>query len=110
MKEIDSSVLISYLAQKNESENVTISIKEIRKIGHVIEERYPSMIVDMDKYSIESFRVKSKGRVKVLANDKFKETVKQLIYDEFSIEDVVVKKIKYKPRVKLSSLYILIHG
>lgn len=110
MKEIDSSVLISYLAQKSESENVTISIKEIRKIGHVIEERYPSMIVDMDKYSIESFRVKSKGRVKVLANDKFKETVKQLIYDEFSIEDVVVKKIKYKPRVKLSSLYILIHG
>ena len=45
-----------------------------------------------------------------IANDKFKETVKQLIYDEFSIEDVVVKKIKYKPRVKLSSLYILIHG
>ena len=69
MKEIDSSVLISYLAQKSESENVTISIKEIRKIGHVIEERYPSMIVDMDKYSIESFRVKSKGRVKVLGQE-----------------------------------------
>ena len=69
MKEIDSSVLISYLAQKSESENVTISIKEIRNIGHVIEERYPSMIVDMDKYSIESFRVKSKGRVKVLGQE-----------------------------------------
>lgn len=65
MKEIDSSVLISYLAQKSKSENVTISIKEIRTIGHVIEEHYPSVIVDMDKYSIESFRLKSKGCVKV---------------------------------------------
>ena len=36
--------------------------------------------------------------------------MKQLIHDEFDIDDVVVKKIKYKPRVKLSSLYILIHG
>ena len=26
------------------------------------------------------------------------------------LKDVVVKKIKYKPRVKLSSLYILVHG
>ena len=65
MKEIDSSVLISYLAQKNESKEVSISIKEIRKIGHVIEERHPSIIVDMDKYSIESFRIKSGGRVAV---------------------------------------------
>lgn len=45
-----------------------------------------------------------------LKNDHFKEKVKQLIHDEFDIDDVVVKKIKYKPRVKLSSLYILIHG
>lgn len=45
-----------------------------------------------------------------LKNDQFKETVKRLILDEFGIDDVVVKKIKYKPRVKLSSLYILIHG
>lgn len=44
-----------------------------------------------------------------LNNDQFKKTVKQLIHDEFSIDDVVIKKIKYKPRVKLSSLYILIH-
>lgn len=65
MKEIDSSVLISYLAQKSKSEIVSISIKEIRKIGHVIEEHYPSIIVDLDKYSIESFRIKSKGCVRV---------------------------------------------
>ena len=45
-----------------------------------------------------------------LKNDQFKEAVKRLIHDEFGIDDVVVKKIKYKPRVKLSSLYILIHG
>lgn len=45
-----------------------------------------------------------------LKNDQFKEVVKRLIHDEFDIDDVVVKKIKYKPRVKLSSLYILIHG
>ena len=65
MKEIDSSVLISYLAQKSKSEDVTISIRKIRKIGHIIEERHPSIIVDMDKYSIESFRIKSRGRVVV---------------------------------------------
>ena len=63
MKEIDSSVLISYLAQKSKSEEVSISISKIRNIGHVIEEPHPSIIVDMDKYSIESFRIKSKGRV-----------------------------------------------
>lgn len=45
-----------------------------------------------------------------LENEQFKETVKQIIADKFGIDDVVVKKIKYKPRVKLSSLYILIHG
>lgn len=65
MKEIDSSVLISYLAQKSDSEEVTISIPKIRRIGHVIEERHPSIIIDMDKYSIESFRIKSRGRVVV---------------------------------------------
>lgn len=65
MKEIDSSVLISYLAQKSKLEEVTISIRRIRNIGHVIEERHPSIIVDMDKYSIESFRIKSKGHVVV---------------------------------------------
>lgn len=58
-------VLISYLAQKSKSEDVTISIRKIRKIGHVIEERHPSIIVDMDKYSFESFRIKSRGRVVV---------------------------------------------
>ena len=65
MKEIDSSVLISYLAQKSKSDNVIITIKQIRELGHEIEERHPSIIVDMDKYSIESFRLKSKGYVMV---------------------------------------------
>lgn len=69
MKEIDSSVLISYLAQKSTSDNVTISIRKIRRIGHFIEERHPSIIVDMDKYSIESFRIKSRGRVVVNGQD-----------------------------------------
>lgn len=45
-----------------------------------------------------------------LKNDNFKERVKQLIHEEFGIDDVVIKKIKYKPRVKLISLYILIYG
>ena len=65
MKEIDSSVLISYLAQKSKSDNVIISIKQIRELGHEIEERHPSIIVDMGKYSIESFCLKSKGCVMV---------------------------------------------
>lgn len=45
-----------------------------------------------------------------LKNDIFKDSVKKAIEDKFGITDVVVKKIKYKPRVKLSSLYILVHG
>ncbi len=65
MEEIDISVLISYLAQKSKSENITISIKEIRELGHCIEELHPSIIIDMDKYSIESFRIKAKGCVNV---------------------------------------------
>lgn len=65
MEEIDISVLISYLAQKSKSENITISIKEIRELGHCIEELHPSIIVNMDKYTIESFRIKAKGCVKV---------------------------------------------
>lgn len=65
MEEIDISVLISYLAQKSKSENITISIKEIRELGHCIEELHPSIIVDMDKYTIESFRIKAKSCVKV---------------------------------------------
>ena len=65
MKEIDSSVLISYLTQKSKSDNVIITIKQIRELGHEIEERHPSIIIDMDKYSIESFRLKSKGYVMV---------------------------------------------
>lgn len=83
MKEIDSSVLISYLAQKSKSEIVTISIKEIRKLGHEIEERHPSIIVDMDKYSIDYFRIKSKGCVEVHNNeihfDKTEKIVQELL-------------------------------
>ena len=45
-----------------------------------------------------------------LKNDMFKDSVKKAIEDKFGITDVVIKKIKYKPRVKLSSLYILVHG
>lgn len=45
-----------------------------------------------------------------LKNDQFKESVKRVIAEKFGIDDVVIKKIKYKPRVKLSSLYILVHG
>lgn len=45
-----------------------------------------------------------------LNNDQFKDDVKKIIFEKFHIEDVVIKKIKYKPRVKLSSLYILVHG
>ena len=45
-----------------------------------------------------------------LKNDLFKDSVKQLINKDFNIDDVVIKEIKYKSKVKLSSLYILIHG
>ena len=94
MKEIDSSVLISYLAQKSKSEIVSISIKEIRKIGHVIEEHYPSIIVDLDKYSIESFRIKSKGCVMVhnqeIYLDRSDKDVQVLLRDNQPSESLVV--------------------
>ena len=94
MKEIDSSVLISYLAQKSKSEIVTISIKEIRKLGHEIEERHPSIIVDMDKYSIESFRIKSKGCVMVhnqeIHFDRTDKDVQVLLRDNQPSESLVV--------------------
>lgn len=101
MKEIDSSVLISYLAQKSKSENVIISVKEIRKIGHVIEERHPSIIVDMDKYSIESFRIKSGGRAAVHGQEiRFVKTDK----------DVQVLLRNNQPSGKLAALLEEIFG
>ena len=65
MKEIDTVALISYLAQKSKSNLVSIDIKEMRKLGHTVEEIHPSIIVDMDKYSIDSFRIKSLGGVAI---------------------------------------------
>ena len=101
MKEIDSSVLISYLAQKSKSEKVIISVKEIRKIGHVIEERHPSIIVDMDKYSIESFRIKSGGSVAVHGQEiRFVKTDK----------DVQVLLKNNQPSGKLAALLEEIFG
>ena len=95
MKEIDSSVLISYLAQKSKSEDVKISIREIRKIGHVIEERHPSIIVDTDKYSVESFRIESRGRVVVKGQEI-----------SFTRTDNVVKVLlqRNKPSERLTAL------
>ena len=94
MKEIDLSVLISYLAQKSKSEKVSISIKEIRKLGHVIEEHYPSIIVDLDKYSIESFRIKSKGCVRVHGQemhfDRTAKNVKVLLRNNQPSESLAV--------------------
>lgn len=95
MKEIDLSVLISYLAQKSESKKVTISIRKIRRIGHVIEERHPSIIVDMDKYSIESFRIKSKGHVVVNGPE---------IHFERTDEVVKVLLQRNKPSDRLTAL------
>lgn len=101
MKEIDSSVLISYLAQKSNSDNVNISIRKIRKIGHVIEERHPSIIVDMDKYSIESFRIKSRGRVVVNGQE---------IHFVRTDEIVQVLLQRNKPSARLAALLEEISG
>ena len=45
-----------------------------------------------------------------LKNDEFKVVVKKNILKKYNIDDVVIKKIKFKPHIKLSSLYILVHG
>lgn len=65
MKEIDIITLISYLSQKSKSNLVSIDIKGMRKFGHTVEEIHPSMIVVLDKYSIDSFRIKSLGGVTI---------------------------------------------
>ena len=69
MKEYDSSVLISYLASESESDDVQINIQTMRTIGHMIEDEHPSIMFDMDKYSIESFRIKSRGSVVVTRHE-----------------------------------------
>lgn len=61
--EFDSLSLISYLSGKSADDNVVIGIKEMRELGRAIEELKPSISIDMDKYSIESFRIKAKGSV-----------------------------------------------
>lgn len=83
MEEVDLITLVSYLIQKAKSE--VIPIDELRRIGHIIEERHPSIIVDLDKYSIESFRIKSRGGVNIINKkihiDKTHPMVQRLIKD-----------------------------
>lgn len=82
MKEIDTVTLISYVSQKSKSNLVSIDIKEMRKFGHAVEEIHPSVIVDMDKYSLDSFRIKSLGGVTIhdhkLQFDKSNSAIREL--------------------------------
>lgn len=93
MNRMDISDLISYLAQKSLTDDVSLDINEIKKLGHAIEERHPSVTIDMDKYSIESFRIKSKGNV-IIHNKKI----------EFNRTNEVVKMIlkRSQPSEKLT--------
>ena len=82
MKGIDAITIISYLSQKSKSNVVSIDIKEMRKFGHIVEETHPSIIVDMDKYSVDSFRIKSKGAVFIYGQkmqfDKSNDVIREL--------------------------------
>ena len=82
MKEIDTVTLIAYLSQKSKSNSVSIDIKEMRKFGHVVEEIHPSIIVVLDKYSLDSFRIKSLGGVAIhdhkLQFDKSNSVIREL--------------------------------
>ena len=82
MKEIDAITLISYLSQKSKSNVVSIDIKEMRKLGHIVEEIHPSIIADIDKYSVDSFRIKSKGAVFIYGQkmqfDKSNDVIREL--------------------------------
>lgn len=64
-KEINSSEIISYLANIEEEEEVTISIKRIRELGHKLENTYPYVSFDGDKYTIESFKQHCKSMITV---------------------------------------------
>lgn len=82
MKGIDAITIISYLSQKSKSNAVSVDIKEMRKLGHIVEEIHPSIIVDMDKYSVDSFRIKSKGAVIIhgqkMQFDKTNDVIREL--------------------------------
>ena len=82
MKEIDAITLISYLSRKSKSNVVSIDIKEMRKLGHIVEETHPSIIADIDKYSVDSFRIKSKGAVIIYRQkmqfDKSNDVIREL--------------------------------
>lgn len=82
MEGIDAITIISYLSQKSKSNMVSIGIKEMRKLGHIVEEIHPSIIVDMDKYSVDSFRIKSKGAAIIYGQkmqfDKTNDVIREL--------------------------------
>lgn len=82
MKGIDAITIISYLSQKSKSNAVSVDIKEMRKLGHIVEEIHPSIIVDMDKYSVDSFCIKSKGAVIIYGQkmqfDKTNDVIREL--------------------------------
>lgn len=44
MKEIDAITLISYLSQKSKSNMASIDIKEMRKLGHIVEDSFARII------------------------------------------------------------------
>ena len=54
----------------------------MREFGHAVEEIHPSVIVDMDKYSLDSFRIKSLGGVAIhdhkLQFDKTNSVIRKL--------------------------------
>ena len=96
MKEIDTIALISYLSQKSKSNLVSIDIKEMRKLGHTVEADHPSIIVDIDKYSLDSFRIKSKGSA--------------IIYDhklQFDKSNDVIRELFEKYRPSFETLEVL---
>ena len=96
MKEIDAITLISYLSQKSKSNMASIDIQELRKLGHIVEEIPPSIIVDMDKYSVDSFRIKSKGAVIIYGQkmqfDKSNDVIRELFkkyYPSFELLEIL---------------------
>lgn len=63
--EINASAIIALLIKKSEKERVTIEINNVVSIGCEVEQKHPSVFVDTDRYSFQSFASISKNAIKV---------------------------------------------
>ena len=102
--EIDSSELITCVISHNnakKSRKRIVKIDKLYKIANVIERTHPSIIVDINKSSIEAFRCRCSDAIKVsdktisvlIDNPKMKEVIKRYQPTEKN-KDIIIRAYK----------------